>query len=196
MPKINSSKDILMLLLYAKGAEGRFCEAIRGRTRLVKMVFLFEKEIWEKLKLNQIISKEALPGFRAYDFGPFSAQVYSDLEFLVNLGFVNVERIDGSETLTEEALEYSYWQVTSSTDESEMAEEKEQEFSLTGMGHEFVKEKLKNQLSDEQWDYIGKFKAQCTRTSLRDLLRYVYAKYPETTTKSKIREEIMSKWKY
>jgi uncharacterized protein YwgA len=196
MPKITSSKDILMILLYAKGSGGKLCEPIRGRTRLVKMVFLFKKEIWGKLKFDEIIPKDALPEFEAYDFGPFSSQVYSDLEFLVNLGFVKVQGIDGSEILTEEALEYSYWQVTSNADESEMTEEKEQEFSLTNMGREFVEEKLKHQLSAEQWAYINEFKARCTSTPLRALLRYVYAKYPKTTTKSKIRDEIMSEWRY
>ena len=39
MTKIKSAKDLIMLLLYAKGHKGVEGEAVVGRTRLMKMIF-------------------------------------------------------------------------------------------------------------------------------------------------------------
>ena len=44
MPKLNNRKDILLLLLYSPGKTGKFNEPIVGKTRLIKMLFLFKKE--------------------------------------------------------------------------------------------------------------------------------------------------------
>jgi len=43
MHKIDSPKDLIMALLYAKGPEMEN-QPIHGKTRLMKMIFLFEKE--------------------------------------------------------------------------------------------------------------------------------------------------------
>jgi hypothetical protein len=42
--KINNRRDVLLLLLYSPGKRGAINEPIVGRTRLVKMLFLFSKE--------------------------------------------------------------------------------------------------------------------------------------------------------
>ena len=86
MDKVVSSKDFLMLLLYAKGHKKQF-EPIRGRTRIMKMVFLFDKEVRKKFNLDKVIPNNVLPDFTPYDYGPFSSKVFDDLEFLVELGF-------------------------------------------------------------------------------------------------------------
>ncbi len=191
MGKVNTSKDLLMLLLYARGPSGQQCEPARGRTRLMKMVFLFDKEVRSKFNLSKVVPKEALPDFTAYDFGPFSATVFSDLEFLVELGFVEVRDLGAtSELLPEEAIEYEYWQAGGPGEQG--APESEEEFSLTAIGREFVAEGHAGTLTAEQWRTLDEFKTRCSGTSLRALLRYVYANYPQMTTKSKIRDEILS----
>lgn len=68
----------------------------------------------------------------------------------------------------------------------------EEEFSLTAWGREFVEGGNAGTLSTEQWGVLDEFKSRCTRTSLRSLLKYVYTKYPNTTTESKIRDEILA----
>lgn len=52
MTKIKSAKDLIMLLLYAKGHKGVEGEAVVGRTRLMKMIFLFDKEIRKQFNLG------------------------------------------------------------------------------------------------------------------------------------------------
>ena len=113
MGKITNCKDLLMTLLYAKGHTGRPCEPIIGKTRLMKMVFLFDKEIRSKFNLKKTIPITALPKFDSCDYGPFSSQVYEDLEFLVEMGLVDVVKVEDVELLEEEIQEYEYWQATS-----------------------------------------------------------------------------------
>ena len=192
MAKVTSSKDLLMLLLYAKGHTGRPCEPIRGRTRLMKMVFLFDKEIRRKFNVGTTIASEAFPDFSAYDFGPFSAQVFSDLEFLVDMQLVVPEEMTNSQVVMEEAMEYDYWRAGSGSDPEDAGPVNEEEFSLTAWGREFVEGGNAGTLSTEQWGVLDEFKSRCTRTSLRSLLKYVYTKYPNTTTESKIRDEILA----
>lgn len=190
MAKITSAKDLIMLFLYARGRMGRLREPIRGRTRLMKMVFLFDKEVRREFNLGRVIPDEALPDFAPYDFGPFSDQVFSDLEFLVELGFVRVKPV--GDALPEEELEYSYWQAGSTPADETCGFDSEEEFSLTKLGAGFVEQELIGSLTQEQVDVLGEFKARCTASSLRALLRYVYERYPSMTTQSKIRDEILS----
>ena len=181
-----------MLLLCAKGHTGDKCEAIRGRTRLMKMVFLFDKEIKKKFNMAKIIEKDALPVFVPFDFGPFSPQVYNDLEFLVDLGFVKVEPAISQGIAAEEALEYRYWRAGSALGIDDTGPENEEVFALTELGIAFVDDGQAGTLNQDQWTLLEEFKIRCTGAPLSALLRYVYAKYPDMITESKIREEILS----
>jgi uncharacterized protein YwgA len=194
--KVATSKDLLMLMLYARGPAGEQCEPIRGRTRVMKMVFLFEKEILRKFNFEKIIAADALPDFSPYDFGPFSAQIFTDLEFLHDLGMVSVQPVYGAEPAVEESIEYSYWQASNAMESGDAGPEHEEEFALTSLGRQFVEEGQAGTLTKSQWQVLDDFKARCSGTSLRGLLRYVYTKYPDTTTKSKIRDEIISESPY
>jgi len=179
-----------MLLLYAKGHKGQRCEPIRGRTRLMKMIFLFAKEMRPKFDLDKIILDNAIPSFTPYDYGPFSDRVFTDLEFLVELGFVRVTPIKDSEVLPEEASEYNYWQAGADPTADPEQREHEEEFSLASLGQEFVKDGRAGKLSPNQWAALDEFKARCTSAPLHALLRYVYAKYEDMTKRSKIRNHI------
>ncbi|MGB9662854.1 MAG: hypothetical protein ACPL5F_12725 [Moorellaceae bacterium] len=77
-----------------------------------KMVFLFEKEVYPKFKQDKLITEEDLPQFIPYDYGPFSKQVYDDLEFLIDLGFVETEATSEQVERGEEA-EYWLWEEIS-----------------------------------------------------------------------------------
>ncbi len=189
MGKTADTKDLILLLLYARGQAGNRREPIRGRTRLVKMIFLFKKEIAKHFRKSSPISETTLPNFEAHNFGPFSPQVYQDLEFLVDNGFVSARAV-GESPSEPEAEEYEYWQMTSGADDQDTSFS-EEEFSLTDLGASFVADGEAGQVSDEQWETLHKFKARCTGVSLKQLLRYVYTKYPETTTKSKILNDIL-----
>lgn len=188
--KITNSKDLIMVLLYAKGHHGQQCEPIHGKTRLMKMVFLFGKEIRQKFNLGESIPESAMPSFEAHDFGPFSGKVYEDLEFLVEMGLVEASS-ENDELLEDERLEYESWQAKGKGGSDEWSFPIA--FSLTDLGKEFVESRLKDRLSAKQWEILDKFKARCTSASLAALLKYVYTRYPETTTRSTIRDQVLGR---
>ena len=188
MGKITSCKDLIMVLLYARGHRDRQCEPIHGKTRLMKMIFLFDKEIRRKFNLSEQIPDSALPDFTPYDFGPFSGKVYEDLEFLVDMGLVEASSVN-DELLEDERLECDHWQARGGSGEWSFPTA----FSLTDLGREFVESRLCNRLSPEQWRILDKFKAQCTSASLAALLKYVYTRYPESTTRSTIRDQVLGR---
>lgn len=193
MGKIKNSKDLIMLLLYAPGPSGKACYPIQGQTRLMKMVFLFQQELSRRLNLNQVIDEEAFPKFEAYDYGPYSADVYSDLEFLVNHGLVDTKLEGEPEILDEERREFDYWTATGNPDEDLDFNYIGREFYLTELGKEFVEEELlgADGITPEQLKVLEDFKTRCLETSLRSLLRYVYSNYEDMTTKSKIKNEVL-----
>jgi hypothetical protein len=191
MGAVTNSKDLLMLLLYARGKSGAVAEPILGRTRLMKMVFLFDKEIRRQFNLEHAIPEETLPKFEPYHYGPFSADVYSDLEFLIGLEFVTKsEAANAAAPPDEEASEYEHWQ-SGATDDGDGAQFAQSQFALTQRGRTFVEQGRAGDLTAEQWDALDRFKARCTGTSLTSLLRYVYEKYPSMTANSKIRDQVM-----
>jgi hypothetical protein len=188
-----------MLLLHAKGHQGQAAEPIIGSTRLMKMVFLFEKELRRQFNLAATIPSTALPEFEAYDFGPFSKTVYADLDFLISLGFVKWKRVDTDALIETEALETAYyetleppyWRRPDPNDE-EVDVPSPIEYRATPMGQSFVTEELLPNLTHEQVDALNEFKARCTSVTLTTLLRYVYTKYPDSASKSTIRDRVLS----
>ncbi len=192
MAKVKSCKDFLMLLLYARGHTGEQHEPIAGKTRLMKMVFLFDKEIRRQFNLEKAIPAVAMPDFVNWNYGPFSSDVYRDLQFLVNMGFVNKRALGTSMTDEEEIAENEYWQASGNGENEDDADDYTTfQFYLSSIGEEFVESGEAGELTDSQWETLDEFKRRCTATSLKTLLRYVYTKYPETTTKSKIKKDVL-----
>lgn len=180
-----------MLLLYAAGTTGKTCEPISGQTRLMKMVFLFKKELAGKLE--KIVDASALPSFEAYDFGPFSTEVYSDLEFLVNNGFIAVSRDKMNKTGEAESSDLEYWRATLNAQDEEPGDYVDRSFALTELGCEFVKGELLPEagITAAQLGILAEFKKRCVEAPLRALLKYVYTRYESMTAKSKIKEHIL-----
>lgn len=181
-----------MLLLYVSDASGNTATPIEGQTRLMKMVFLFNKELKKHFQKDGDISDAVFPEFKAYDYGPYSAQVYADLEFLVNMGFVEVEEAAGGEISKEERSEFDYWAATGSADDDINLIQVGKTFKLSSMGLKFVENKLKLWgITQNQLELLTEFKTRCCEASLNNLLRYVYTRYPEMTGKSKIKDNVL-----
>ena len=68
--------DIILILLFADGRA-----PIVGTTRLQKLLFLVEHE-------KNIKAQNESFAFEAFKFGPVSKALYDDLEFLINIGFL------------------------------------------------------------------------------------------------------------
>lgn len=179
------SKDLILHLLMATGREPK--EAIFGITRFQKMVFLFEKEIWPEFKFDKLIPEYELPKFEPYHYGPFSEGVVSDIEFLVNLGFVNAEDISYELLDEEERLEL---QLVGSLI-SDKTIRTSTKFSISSKGIRFVESGRAGHLSSIQRGTLEKFKLKCTSVPLAALLNYVYVKYPKMITRSLITKEVL-----
>ena len=187
-----SGKDLLLLLLYAPGVSGKVCEAIRGRTRLTKMVFLFETEIYESFKFDKVMEAEKLPEFKAWRYGPFSRDVYSDMDFFAHIGFVEMRECGDGETLEAEAEEFRRWESEVDIADDVVSEYSEEVIRLTGLGQGYVEDrKLWDNLSDNQRDALGTFKSRMAAAPLYAILKYVYEKYPKYTELSDIRDRVL-----
>lgn len=186
-----TGKRLLLLLLYSPGVTGDPCEPIEGRTRLTKMVFLFEEEVAEDFRRDKAVELEDY-GFEAWKYGPMSRKLFEDLEFLQSIGFVETGPASDTSGLSEEAGEYRAFEI-----EGEIANGADVEsyqpdsFRLSETGKAFVKERLYPELSPAQRDLLRSFKASLNGRPLRSILRYVYQRYPEMAEESEIREKVL-----
>jgi len=185
MSGIDNRKDVLLLLLYLPGAKGEIGEPISGRTRLMKIMYLLEKE--QIIKKDLGISKGY--SFEAYHYGPFSKQVYEDVDFLRNVELIEsssggdlseVEQVEEGRiieelTLGEEGYEYD----TVFTEEV---------FQLTDRGQQFVENNLLQSLKPDAKDRIIEMKKDLGSLSLSSLLKYVYSKFPADAEKSLLKQ--------
>lgn len=190
--RINNRRDILLLLLYSPGIDDAPNRPIVGRTRLVKMLYLFKEEALSHFRKGTDISKENFYEFFAWNFGPFSTQIYDDLKFFELRGFIAQED-SGTDTTPESAAEWEMWLSSSLPDASDDAysEYHEEQFQLTDAGCTFVEDNLYSNLTDTQQRFLKTFRAKLEAKPLKAILNYVYDHYPDLTVKSTIQEQVL-----
>jgi hypothetical protein len=191
--------DILLLFLFVDNQS-----PIVGRTRLQKMVYVFEKELKKKYSFDKSAKedKNLSFNFEAYNYGPFSKEVFDLMEFFVNIEAVKVEyRTDD----IEEAVDSIDDQIIFNDDMQAGVGRIEDDESLPGdpiyritdKGISFVKDKLLGILSKEQIKAISDLKVAFSKYSLNQILKYVYSKYPDMTRNSLIRDAVLEKtWQF
>lgn len=189
---INNKKDILLLLIYSQGVTDEYNEPIRGRTRLIKMLFLFYKEALSHFKSGTEINDENFYTFFPWYFGPFSQQIFDDVNFFQLRGFIELNNIesDNSNISYSEATHYNDITGLSIEQESDKDSYMEQEIKLTDKGISFTQE-LFSQLSESQKTFLRQFKKKFNSTPLKAILRYVYQAYPDSSTNSLIKDNIL-----
>lgn len=165
-------EDILLLLLSALSACGTK-ERVAGITRLEKMMFLLQKETRFSGKLQNKFK------FEPWKFGPFSKEIYADLDLLTSLGLVDAEERPLS-SYVEHTEREEYTRLIEPEEDEEIVEKT---FSLTDRGCK-VAEKLRTWISEKDWQEIAQLKKRFEKVPLTRLIQYVYQKYPETTSKS------------
>lgn len=166
--------DLILLLMAAptrfKSAQNR----LSGITRLEKLLFLADRETAITTQVSEPLK------FVAYNFGPYSKQVYEAVEILEEANLLVEERqIDSQDLDSMEEAE----RVDDTTDYSE------RKFQLTPDGIA-----LSNFLGSQRPGIIHdltKIKDQYAGLSLRELIRYVYTKYPESAENSVIRDKVL-----
>ena len=75
--------DILLLLLLAMSEKSK--QRVAGITRIEKLMFLLQRETVFSGKVHEKFD------FKPWKFGPFSKEIYEDLDLLVSAGLVDVE---------------------------------------------------------------------------------------------------------
>lgn len=192
MAKIDNRRDVLLLLLYSPGRSQEVNRPIVGRTRLVKMLFLFRKEALRDFRKGTEISEENFYEFFPWNFGPFSSQVYDDLNFFELREFLVRGETD-EDTIPESAAEWAMWLSSSRPDsaDDELSEYSEETFCLAEKGKKFVEEALLPLLSLAQTRLLREFRARLEDAPLRAILKYVYENYPDQIEKSTIREQVL-----
>lgn len=164
---IESGLDVVLALLYARGANGQIGEIIRGITRLQKLLFL----LWKEGSFYEDVPN--LYNFKAYDFGPCMDDLYDDLEFAEEFKLINVDEVPSGndyENADEEAFlnDFGFLLVKKRT---------RRDFILTETGLMAAKE-IYEVLDEERIQSIQQVKRRYNSMPFFDLLRYVYRKYP------------------
>jgi len=190
-----SGKDLLLAMLYCPGAKDDANEAIVGRTRITKMIYLFEKEIYKNEFFNDM--EITLPNFEPYHYGPFSKELFDDLSFFVSIGLIEtketsipVSPADQSEFMidADDSIEDEW---AAATFDEQAGPEVELKYLLSSNGVKYVREKIWDLFSPQQQTNLSAFKKRINSISLDSLLNYVYNKYPEDTINSRIADKYL-----
>ncbi|MGI5818299.1 MAG: hypothetical protein ACOX9R_09385 [Armatimonadota bacterium] len=179
-----TDRKVLLLMLYMEdgGQPG-----VKGITRLQKYMFLVK----HRCELPAPAEEET---FEPYKFGPYSPELYDDLEFLENLGLIEGKPVASdpeAESVAAEEAELSFDYLLSDDEEqTAKAEVGDREFVLTAKGRDLVESSVLPEADDLLVQRIRAVKSKFSSYSLRDLLRYVYQQFPEWTRESEIREHL------
>lgn len=175
--QVENGTDIILALLYTGGNRKAQNEEIIGNTKLVKLLFILAHETSLKKYMTDF-------KYDAYNFGPFSSELFDALQALINAGLVKSERSD-SEGYLDEADRFN---AEREADEPDSAKNT-YVYSLTAEGR-VVGSVLFNSLSNSEQKELTMVKQVFNSIPLRNLLQYIYRKYPKYTTESIIRDQI------
>jgi uncharacterized protein YwgA len=181
MSKIDNRKDLLLLLLYAQGYSGEDHESIQGRTRLMKLLYLLSRE----RKIESAIGLAKGYSFEAYHYGPFSKELFDDVEFLQNVGLIVITSKGIAGPVEEDEANKVIDAVSVGAEEDEFVVE-ESVYKLSDAGVKFVREKLIPSVSQANFQVFKDVKKQFGSVPLNSLLKYVYTKYPDSAKNTKL----------
>lgn len=146
-------KLLPLALMYANDGE-----PIEGRTRMQKMVFLMQKEL-EKRDHSGAVGLEY--DFIPYDYGPFSKELYDDLDAMIEQEFVD----DTEEPLQSGKVKYIY--------------------EIEADGEKLVDSEA------EKWNDVDaimqlaqEIKQEYNDVLLSELIEHVYSEYPDYAERS------------
>jgi len=182
-----TGKKFLLLILYTPSNKGEYCQPIHGRTRLMKMGFIFDKEIRPEFEKERYFESIELPEYFAWKYGPFSTGILNDLEFLVNQKYININKSNDTPNLAE-LEEYRYWVEDLSM--ADFEEYEEELFCLTTDKGKFKAIEIWNSIPVNGQSILMEFKTILNNARLDRILEYVYRKYRKDgfTDKSLIKE--------
>jgi hypothetical protein len=159
----------------------------------MKMIFIFEKE----LSIN--FQNEERPtnfDFEAYNFGPYSKKVYEAIDFLETRDIIELFDIS-THLMSRDDMEIDSILMASEAEILNFQNEdsyRSEGFQLTPFGVKMMKDRdiwfSWSQLSEKKRKILTDFKTTMVNTSLKDILKYVYSKYPKYAEKSVIYQKL------
>jgi predicted DNA binding CopG/RHH family protein len=164
-------RDLMVLLLHATNKRGQ--AAVRGITRLQKLMFVIEQNLARQ------------SNFYAYNYGPFNEQVNDAANALRLAGF-----LQGADAELRRAVAPSFEQMLATVLERSgpSGQPESQEYALSKEGHE-VAERLRrsNAVYDRLYAYVHRLREEWDTP---DLLDRVYERWPKYAERSVIREQV------
>lgn len=145
-------KLIPMALMYAGDQE-----PIEGRTRLQKMVFLVQQRMYSEE--DEYLESEDYE-FIPYDYGPFSKELYDDLDTLIEKRMAASQE----EELDSGKVKYDY--------------------EIESAGKEFVETQLSTEEAQKILQIARDVKIEYNDMLLSDLIDDVYSQFPEYAEES------------
>ena len=169
--------DAVVLLLGAPARVRRLTGRLQGITRLEKLIFLLERETSARDWLTED------GDFTAYNFGPFSSKVYQAVDMLAAAEIIEDS---GASSDTEEDT----WEEKNVIGGTLEAGDPyvTRDFELTERGWRYY-QVLVSRLPEGALEELSAFKNRFASLPLRQLVRYVYQRYEDFTTRSLIRND-------
>lgn len=163
-------KDLMVLLLHTPNRSGE--EAVRGMTRLQKLLFVVEQELAARSSR-----------FYAYNYGPFSEDVNDAAEALRLAGFLR-----GTSTSTAGPPSFAEMAATVLERSGPRDQPQAEVFALNEQGHEAA-ERLRQSSAayDRLYEYVKTLRKEWDTD---ELIERVYAEFPKYAEKSLIREQV------
>jgi hypothetical protein len=168
--QLPAMKQLMILLLHAPNRNGE--EAVRGVTRLQKLLFVLEQTLASKSS-----------SFYAYNFGPFSEEVNDAAEALRLAGFLRGGERDTSGPPSFAEMASTVVDRSGPRDRTQV-----EDFALNDQGHDAAERLRRSDAAYEQlYQYVLTIRGEWDTT---ELVERVYEEYPQFTEKSLIREEV------
>lgn len=170
--------DILLVLLYLKGRTDKTAEAVRGITRLMKLLFLVQQTA---KTAPPFAGWEYLPG----RFGPYSPEVYDDLQIGILSELIKRTEFDEDGMPVTRAEDYGAAPETSFSGANAL-------YELTAEGKRYAAQ-LVQYLKTHDADSLRQLttlKQQLARMRWQQIVQYVYKRYPAYTTESELLKEM------
>ena len=180
MDNMTSGLDLLIAMLAVPGSTGEPGEAIRGITRLEKLVFLVLKEGGLESRIDTPFE------YKPYDYGPYSTQVLKEIETLTTVNLIEIEKVplrSIKEVIDGQAARLG----TGGDGEFERVLEV---YRITQRGLRIWEGVVRGKLSREDIETISNIKREYNSMDLDQLLRTVYEKFPEYTAETTMLREI------
>jgi predicted DNA binding CopG/RHH family protein len=165
-------KELMVLLLHAPNRRGD--SAVRGMTRLQKLLFVVEQTL------------ESESRFYAFNYGPFSEEVNDAVEALKVAGFIRNAQPVASGSPSFQQMMAAVSERAGPDDEGKVVE-----FALSQQGHEAA-ERLRQSSPryDQLFQFVEAIRKEWDIIDLSELVDRVYETWPKFASKSVIREDV------